>query len=69
MAQPGRFAHLLPPPEPTLADLIDSYTLARARWTPETDDAPCDIADAIKVRLMADCGLSAAHIKELGGIL
>lgn len=55
--------------EPTLPELIDRYTLADARWTPETDGQTHDIADEIRVRLMADLGLSKAQVDTLGGML
>lgn len=55
--------------EPTLGQMIDRFTVANARWTPETDGDTLDIADDIRVRLMADLGLSKAQVDELGAIL
>ena len=55
----------------SLADLIDQHRHASENWTPENDGLTHDIADEIKVALMAGGNgpLTKAQADYLGGVL
>ena len=54
--------------QPSLAELIATHRALQA-WTPETDGRDHDVADQIRVALMADCGLSKADADYLTGTM
>lgn len=64
----GAFSAQIPPVEPTLSELLTSYRQA-LNWTPENDGLSHELADTIKVRIMADLKLSKADADALGEAL
>lgn len=56
---------------PSLADLLDQHRHASENWTPENDGLTHDLADEIKVALMAGGNgpLTKAQADYLGGVL
>ena len=57
--------------QPSLGDLIDQHEWLSKNWTPENDGLTHDIADEIKVALMAGGNgpLTKAQADYLGGVL
>ena len=65
----GAFAHKLPPREPTLGELLNEFEAYRDNWTPENDGKSLKLADELRVRIMADFGLSKSETEVLGSAL
>lgn len=57
--------------QPSLGELIDQHRRASENWTPENDGLTHDLADEIKVALMAGGNgpLTKAQADYLGGVL
>ena len=55
--------------QPSLAQLIERHAFYERNWTPANDGTTHDIADEIKVRVMAELGLPKAYVESLGAIL
>jgi len=65
----GVFADRLPVREPTLGELLSKYQAYSSNWTPETDGMNHDVADELRVRIMAAYGLTKAQTHVLGEAL